>query len=44
MEETVNDTQRVKGFPKRINVFMFSKKASMEFEGVKSMNINYLSL
>ena len=38
MEETVNDTQRVKGFPKRIIVFMFLKKASLEFEGVKSIN------
>ena len=37
MEEIVNDTQRVKGFPKRITVFMFSKKASLEFEGVKSI-------
>ena len=44
MEETVNDTQRVKGFPKRITVFMFSKKASLEFEGVKSINSTaYLS-
>ena len=44
MEETVNDTPRVKGFPKRITVLMFSKKASMEFFGVKSINSTaYLS-
>ena len=35
---------RVKGFPKRITVFMFSKQASLEFYGVKSINITaYLS-
>ena len=39
MLEIVNDIQRVQGFPKRITVFMFSKKASLEFEGVKSINI-----
>ena len=38
MLETVNDTQRVQGFPKRITMFIFSKKASLEFEGVKSSN------
>ena len=27
MEESVNDTPRVQGFPKRITVFMFSKKS-----------------
>ena len=44
MKETMNDAQRVKGFPKRITVFIFSKKASLEFEGVNSMkNIVYLS-
>ena len=30
VEELVSDTQRVKGFPKRITVFMFSKKASLK--------------
>ena len=44
MEETVNDTPGVKGFLKRITVFMFSKKASLEFDGVKSINSTaYLS-
>ena len=37
-EESVNDTSRVQGFPKRITVYMFSKKASLEFEGIKSIN------
>ena len=27
-----HDIKRVKGFPKRITVFMFSKKTSLEFE------------
>ena len=40
MEESVNDTLRVKGFPKRITVFMFSKQTSLEFDGVKSINNN----
>ena len=44
MLETVNDTERVKGFPKRIIVFMFSKKTSLEFNGVASINSSaYLS-
>ena len=44
LEEYVNDTSRVQGFPKRITVYMFSKKASLEFEGIKSINRNaYLS-
>ena len=44
MLEKVNDTKRVQGFPKRITVFMFSKKTSLEFEGVKSINSTaYLS-
>ena len=44
MEEIINDTTRVKGFPKRITMYMFSKKASLEFEGVKSINsTTYLS-
>ena len=38
MEETMSDTPRVQGFPKRITVFMFLKKASVEFDGVKSIN------
>ena len=38
MLETVNDTKRAQGFPKRITVFMFSKKTSLEFERVKSIN------
>ena len=44
MIETINDTPRVQGFPKRITMYMFSKKASLEFEGVKSINsTTYLS-
>ena len=44
MEELVNDTHRVKGFPKRITMFVFSKKASLEFDGVNSINSTiYLS-
>ena len=31
-EESVNDTSRVQGFPKRIIVYMFSKKASLELK------------
>ena len=43
-EEAVNNTSRVQGFPKRITVYMFSKKASLEFEGIKSINSTaYLS-
>ena len=43
-EEAVNNTSRVQGFPKRIIVYMFSKKASLEFEGIKSINSTaYLS-
>ena len=38
MEESVNDILRVKGFPKRITVFIFSKQASLEFDIVKSIN------
>ena len=37
-EEVVNDTSRVQGFPKRITVYMFSKKAALDFEGVKTIN------
>ena len=44
LEESVNDTSRVQGFPKRITVFMFSKKSSLEFDGIKSINSTaYLS-
>ena len=44
LEELVNDTSRVQGFQKWITVFMFSKKASLEFDGIKSINnIAYLS-
>ena len=43
-EEAVNNTSRVQGFPKRITVYMFSKKASLEFDGIKSINSTaYLS-
>ena len=37
-EEAVNNTSRVQGFPKRITVYMFTKKASLEFEGIKTIN------
>ena len=37
-EEAVNNTSRVQGFPKRITVYMFSKKASLDFEGIKTIN------
>ena len=37
-EEAVNNTSRVQGFPKRIIVYMFSKKASLSFEGIASIN------
>ena len=37
-EEAVNDTSRVQGFPKRITMYMFSKKASLDFEGIKTIN------
>ena len=44
LEESVNDTSRVQGFPKRITVYMFSKKASLELEEIKSINSTaYLS-
>ena len=44
LEESINDTSKVQGFPKWITVYMFSKKASLEFEGIKSINsIAYLS-
>ena len=44
LEESVNDTSRVQGFPKRITMYMFSKKASLEFEGIKLINSTaYLS-
>ena len=43
LEESVNDTSRVQGFPKRITVFMFSKKASLEFDGIKSINNTTIS-
>ena len=43
-EEAVNNTSRVQGFPKRITVYMFSKKASLEFEGIHTINSTaYLS-
>ena len=43
-EQSVNDTSRVQGFPKWIIVYMFSKKESLEFEGIKSINSTvYLS-
>ena len=38
MLQTLNDTEIVRGFQKRIIVFMFSKKTSIEFEGVVSIN------
>ena len=38
LEESVNDTSRVQGFLKWITVFMFSKKASLEFKGIKLIN------
>ena len=38
IEEAVNDTSRVQGFPKRITVYMFSKKASLDFEGIQTLN------
>ena len=37
-EEAVNNTSRVQGFQKRINVYMFSNKASLDFEGIKTFN------
>ena len=37
-EEAVNNTSRVQGFPKRVTMYMFSKKASLEFEGIKTIN------
>ena len=37
-EEVVNNTSRVQGFPKRITVYMFSKKAFLDFEGIKTIN------
>ena len=37
-EEAVNNTSRVQGFPKRITVYMFSKKSSLGFEGIKTIN------
>ena len=37
-EEAVNNTSRVQGFPKRITVYMFSKKASLSFEGIATIN------
>ena len=43
-EEAVNNTSRVHGFPKRITVYMFSRKASLAFEGIKTINSTaYLS-
>ena len=38
-EEAVNNTSRVQGFQKRITVYMFSKKASLGFEGIDTINI-----
>ena len=44
LEESINDTSRVQGFPNRITVYMFSKKSFLEFEGIKSINsTTYLS-
>ena len=37
-EEAVNNTLRVQGFPKRITVYMFSKKSSLGFKGIKTIN------
>ena len=37
-KEAVNNTSRVQGFPKRITLYMFSKKASLDFEGIKTIN------
>ena len=37
-EEAVKNTSRVQGFPKRITVYMFSKKASLGLEGIKTIN------
>lgn len=37
-EETIHDTERVKGFPKRITVFVFSKKTSLFFNAIKKSN------
>ena len=37
-EKAVNNTWRVQGFPKRITVYMFSKKASLGFEGINTIN------
>ena len=37
-EEAINNTSRVQGFPKRIIVYMFSKKALLDFEGIKTIN------
>ena len=43
-EEAVNNTSKVHGFPKRITVYMFSKKVSLAFEGIKTINSTaYLS-
>ena len=37
-DEAVNNTSRVQGFPKWITVYMFSKKASLGFEGTNIIN------
>ena len=37
-EEAVNNTSTVQGFPKRITVYMFSKKAFLGFEGINTIN------
>ena len=43
-EEAVNNTSRVQGFPKWITMYMFSKKASQEFVGVRTIKSTvYLS-
>ena len=38
MKKMLTNTSRVQGFPKRITVYMFSKKASLDFEGIKTIN------
>ncbi|KAL8120180.1 hypothetical protein AgCh_017356 [Apium graveolens] len=42
-KERENETLRVQGYPNRITVFVFAKKTSLTFEGVKTINnIPYL--
>ena len=43
--ERVNNTKRVQDFPKRITVFVLSKKSSLLFEVVRKMkSVTYLNL